>query len=112
MIVAGGQVYHRPKRPGMGQLYFDSYGNPVWDTINRGIDVVGAAVSNSPYYSPDDPRYQQDGYYQTGGAYPAQYAGGGAYVPGTVSTQGFQINWWTAALIGLLVGSFLLGKRR
>lgn len=27
--------------------------------INRGIDVLGAWASRSPYYSPDDPRYQQ-----------------------------------------------------
>lgn len=108
MIVAGGQVYHRR---GMGQMQFDQYGNPIWDTINRGIDVVGAAWSRSPYISPDDPRYQQGGYYNGGyPGSPAQVPAG--YVPGTLNTQGFQINWWTAALIGLLVGAFLLGKRR
>lgn len=45
------------------------------------------------------------------GAYPPEYAGGGAFVPGTVSTQGFQLNWWSAALIGLVVGAFFLGKK-
>lgn len=92
---------------------------PWWgDSVNRGIDVLGAWASRSPYYSPDDPRYrdQRGGYYPP---YPPQggYPGSpvqvpGGVVPGTVNTQGFQINWWTAALLGLLAGAFFLGKRR
>lgn len=109
MIVAGGQAL---QRRGMGQMAFDQYGNPIWDTINRGIDVVGAYASRSPYISPDDPRFQQDGIYY-GGGYPGSPANVPAgFVPGTVNTQGFQLNWWTAALIGLLLGAFFLGKRR
>lgn len=113
MIVAGGQSM---QRRGMGQLAFDRYGNPIWDTINRGIDVIGAATSRSPYISPDDPRFQGDiyggGYYGAAG-YPGSPATVPAgFVPGTVNTQGFQLNWWTAALIGLLLGAFFLGKRR
>lgn len=96
---------------GLGQSYYlDASGNPVWDSINRGIDVLGAWASRSPYYSPDDPRYQRQDYGR--GSYPPEYVGGGSYVPGTLSTQGFQINWWTAALIGLLIGAFFLGKGR
>jgi len=98
--------------------YYDAYGRTLDtnDLLARGIDVLGAWASRSPYYSPDDPRYQQGQYpqrYPAGGGYPgspSQVPAG--YVPGTVNTQGFQLNWWTAALIGLVVGSFLLGKRR
>jgi hypothetical protein len=96
--------------------YFDRDGNQLslYDLIARGIDVVGAGVSHSPYYSPDDPRYDERG---AGGNYPIYTGPGnrsqvpGGLVPGTVNAQGFQLNWWTAALIGVLVGSFLLGKR-
>lgn len=111
MIVAGGQAL---QRRGMGQMQFDAYGNPIWDTINRGIDVVGAWSSRSPYISPDDPRFQQNGiYYGAAGGYPGSPANVPAgFVPGTVNTQGFQLNWWSAALIGLLLGAFFLGKRR
>lgn len=97
--------------------YFDAEGRQlsINDLIARGIDVVGAWSSRSPYYSPDDPRYQQGrgGYpYGYPSGYPAQQLPGGNFVPGTLNTQGFQLNWWTAALIGLLVGAFLLGKKR
>ncbi len=112
MIVAGGQSM---QRRGMGQMQFDAHGNPIWDTINRGIDVIGAAWSRSPYVSPDDPRFQQQGGYyggQTGGYYGSPATVPAGFVPGTVNTQGFQLNWWTAALIGLLLGAFFLGKRR
>jgi len=95
--------------------YFDAYGRSldINDLIARGIDVAGAWASRSPYYSPDDPRYRQGNQqrYPAGGypGSPSQVPAG--YVPGTVNTQGFQLNWWTAALIGVVVGSFLLGKR-
>jgi len=119
MIVRGGtnlRALRRPQRlQGLGQaVYYDSYGNPMWDAINRGIDVAGAALSRSPYYSPDDPRYQQGGYYpvSAGGYYSTGAGPGGNFTPATVSTSGFQINWWAAAAIGLFVGAFLLGKRR
>jgi len=98
--------------------YFDAYGRTLDtnDLIARGIDVLGAWASRSPYYSADDPRYRQTGRYPQG--YPnSGYPGSpsqvpAGYVPGTVNTQGFQLNWWTAALIGVVVGSFLLGKKR
>ena len=108
----------------MDEVYTDGFGNyfdasgrqlDIYDLIARGIDVAGAYAGNSPYYSPDDPRYRN------GNRYPTNYPGQGypgspsqvpaGYVPGTVNTQGFQLNWWTAALIGVVVGSFLLGKR-
>lgn len=111
----------------MDEVYTDGYGNyfdgsgrqlSYYDLIARGIDVAGAALSHSPYYSPDDPRYQQGQYpVRYGQNYPVSgYPGSpsqvpAGYVPGTVNTQGFQLNWWTAALIGVVIGSFLLGKR-
>lgn len=92
--------------------YFDRNGQPLslYDLIARGIDVVGAWSSRSPYYSPNDPRYQQ-------GQYPVRYSqpypvgGSPSFSPGGVNTQGFQINWWAAAGIGLLVGVFFAGRR-
>lgn len=109
----------------MDEVYTDGYGNyfdvsgrqlDIYDLIARGIDVAGAYAGRSPYISPDDPRYRAGQYqtrYPANGGYPgspAQVPSG--YVPGTVNTQGFQLNWWTAALIGVVVGSFLLGKKR
>jgi hypothetical protein len=110
----------------MDEVYTDGLGNyydasgrqlDIYDLIARGIDVAGAYAGRSPYISQDDPRYRA-GQYPTrypasGGGYPglpSQVPAG--YVPGTVNTQGFQLNWWTAALIGVVVGSFLLGKKR
>lgn len=94
--------------------YFDQYGRPlsVYDLIARGIDVVGAATSNSPYYSPDDPRYQNRGgwNYPSGGyntPYPTVQN-----APVQFNPQGFQMPWWALLGIGLLAGSFLLGRRR
>lgn len=97
--------------------YDDSYddNSPWWsDSINRGIDVLGAYASRSPYYSPNDPRYQQGQ-----GAWPPVYSPqvyppsqyNQSLIPGAVSAQGVQINWWTALLIGGLVGAFLFGRR-
>lgn len=96
-----------------GVTAFDWSGNryDVYDLIARGIDVVGAATSNSPYVSPDDPRYRNRG----GGWFPGQFPGQGippgSTVPATVNPQGFQLSWWAAGLIGVVVGAFLLGKR-
>lgn len=89
------------------------YEYDVNDLIARGIDVLGAWASRSPYVSPDDPRYQQGQYprnYPSGYGTPSQVPGG--YIPGAVNPQGFQLNWWAAALIGVVVGAFFLGKRR
>lgn len=93
--------------------YFDRYGRAldVNDLIARGIDVVGAWSSRSPYVSPDDPRFRNRG----GGWFPGgggQMVPVGSAVPGSVNPQGFQLSWWAAGLIGVVVGAFLLGKRR
>jgi hypothetical protein len=83
--------------------------DPYWaDWINRGIDVVGARVGQGRYISPDDPRFR--GQFPGGGTI-VPSPGGPAFVPGTVGAQGFQINWWAAALAGVVLGAFLLGKR-
>lgn len=97
-------------RDGWGN-YYDQDGNPIdWQSVlERGIDVVGAWSSRSPYYSPDDPRYQQRGGYGGYGPYPT---GNQTFVPGAVTPGGFSINWQTAAIVGLLAGAFFLGKRR
>lgn len=102
---------------GLGQLYFDEYGNPIWDSINRGIDVIGAAVSDSPYYSPDDPRYQQGGY-SPGGYYPQpQYypqpaAQGGNLSLGSVGLSGVNVSPVTLLLGGIVLALIFFGKSR
>ncbi|MFN0108540.1 MAG: hypothetical protein ACKVZH_06765 [Blastocatellia bacterium] len=93
--------------------YFDAYGRTldINDLIGRGIDVLGAWSSRSPYYSADDPRYRnQQGRYPQG--YPQGGFPVGGSIPGAVNPQGFQLNWWAAALIGVVAGAFLLGKGR
>lgn len=82
--------------------------NPLWGAINRGIDVLGAYSSRSPYYSPDDPRYQQQqgrggGYYpQPGGQVYASPQGG----------AGINLSTNTLMLIagGILI--FMVASRR
>jgi hypothetical protein len=75
--------------------------------IGRGIDVVGAAVSNSPYYSPDDPRYQQQG-----PVYYPQTGGGGQVVTTGQGGAGIHLSTNTLMLIagGILI--FLVARRR
>ena len=83
--------------------------DPYWaDWINRGIDVVGARVGQGRYYSPDDPRFR--GQFPGGGTI-VPGPGGPAFVPGTGGASGFSVNWWAAALAGVVLGAFLLGKR-
>ncbi len=89
--------------------------DPYWvDWGDRALDIVGARYGEGRYYSPDDPRFdpQQAGGYGYPSAAPVVYTPQGpALSPGAVSAQGFQLNWWTAALLGVVVGAFLLGKR-
>lgn len=97
----------------MPEYFQNLYQAPWWsETINRGIDVVGARVGQGQYISPDDPRYQQGGWIGGGGGAIVPTQTGPALSPGAVNAAGFSINWWTAALIGVVVGAFLLGKRR
>jgi hypothetical protein len=83
--------------------YLYGYQDPAWLQIaNRGIDVLGARYGQGQYTSPDNPMYRQGG---------GMVATGPALTPGAVSGQGFQINWWAAALGGVLIGAFLLGRK-
>lgn len=104
------------------EVYMDNWGNyfdangrqlDIYDLIARGIDVAGAYAGRSPYISPDDPRYRDDRYQQPYGyGFPNQTrTRSGDFIPGAVNDRGFQLNWWSAALIGVVVGAFLLGKR-
>ncbi len=87
----------------------DGYEYDVNDLIARGIDVLGAWASRSQYYSPDDPRYQQGQYPNR---YPATYPSTAPNSPVSLSPAGFAMPWWALLGIGIVVGSFLLGKRR
>lgn len=93
--------------------FYDPNSIPWWaESINRGIDVVGARVGQGAYVSPDDPRFRQTGGgWITPGGQIVNTPGGPALSPGAVNAGGFTINWWTAALLGIVVGAFLLGKR-
>lgn len=92
---------------------FTPYDMPWWgQTINRGIDVVGARVGQGAYISPDDPRFRSSGWgVGVPGGTIVNTPGGPALSPGAVNAGGFTINWWTAALIGIVVGAFLIGKK-
>jgi hypothetical protein len=84
----------------------------VYDSTQRGLDILGSRYGQGQYISPDDPRYRQQGGYYPSGGYPGSPANVPAgYVPGTVNTQGFQLNWWTVALLGLVGGAFLFGRK-
>jgi hypothetical protein len=90
-------------------------GGPWWgDSINRGIDVLGAWASRSQYVSPDDPRYRQP----RGGYYPQQpyYEPRGVSVQGDVNARGvnagLNISTNTLLLVGLGVVVFMLGTKR
>lgn len=110
-----------------GWQYQDADGNysyGYWDSEGKPIDANGLAVTIADtlssifgggqrgYYAPDRNRnpYTNPNPYANRGNYPYQQQGSN-FFPGSVSTQGFQINWWTAALGGLLIGAFFLGKR-
>jgi hypothetical protein len=85
------------------------YEYDVNDLIARGIDVLGAWTSRSPYISPDDPRYQQ-------GQYPVRppstFPSNVPNSPVSLNPNGFAMPWWALLGIGVVVGSFLLGKGR
>jgi hypothetical protein len=99
---------------GLGQFVFGSGGGFDWgDYINRttqqSLDILGARVGGPAYY-------QYGGQSRTPVAYPIQYPNQAGPLlplsPGAVSQSGVQINWWTWALLGLLVGAFVLGRKR
>lgn len=95
-----------------GVTAFDWSGNryDVYDLIARGIDVVGAATSNSPYFSPDDPRFRNRG----GGWFPqAGYPSPNpeSVSPGSVNRQGVQINFWFLLFGAALLGAFAAGRK-
>lgn len=74
---------------------------PWWaDNVSQALNIFG-----NRYGRPNYNKTQQ---------YPGSYGTQPSYgvSPGGVSSQGFQINWWMAGLIGIVIGAFLLGKRR
>lgn len=95
-----------------GVTAFDASGNryDVFDLIMAGINVAGATLSNSPYYAENDPRYRQGNRLPSG--YPSPGYPSTPNAPVSFNPQGFQMPWWALLGIGLLAGSFLLGKRR
>lgn len=102
------------------ELAFDEYGNAYDAYSGERVDLIGQGIQAAQNtligifgrqgYPPE---YARGGQYPRGTAYPqtgqgAQYG----FSPGGVTPQGFQLNWWTAALIGLVAGAFFLGKKR
>ena len=81
-----------------GGYYTD---RPWWaDLASQGIDVFGGRIRGGRPVS-TYPYSQQYGGTQ----------GNGVFNPGSVTPSGFQINWQTALIGGVLVGAFLLGRR-
>ena len=101
---------------GLGDFFTGGYGGGIdWQAIiERGIDVAGARLGRSPYFSPDDPRYRPN----VNIGYPPGYGfppgGRPDQVSADVSPAGtqFTVPWWAWAFGGIVVGSFLLGKGR
>ncbi len=115
MIAAELRQRQRRGLSDLGQSVFDPYGGGGIDwgaLIGRGIDVTGAVLSRSPYYSPDDPRYQGGGYPsfpQQPGYYPQQQQ---AYTLGSVGAGGVTVSPTTILLVGVAAALILFGKRR
>ncbi len=97
----------------LGDLnYFAALNNAPWwsEPIDRGLDVLGAYASRSPYISPNDPRYKGNVNIY-GQQYPGQYPNPAVANADQFGTQ-FSIPWWGWAVLGVVVGSYLLGKGR
>lgn len=109
---------------GMGEFDFglvgQDYGPDYNEWVNRGIDVLGAWASRSPYISPSDPRYRaninvgmQPSYYPQ--QYPAPVPGVNPGADVAVSRSGLQLSTpviaGLAAAGGLLLAGVLFGKR-
>jgi len=107
------------------ELIFDDLGTPYNAYTGQPVNLIGQAIQAAQNtligifgrqgYPPD---YDADSWGR-GGRVPvgARQGAPGAgpqygFSPGGVTPQGFQINWWAAGLIGLVVGAFVLGKRR
>lgn len=99
-------------------LLFDPYGDEPWyvDPLNRGLDVLGAWASRSPYVSPDDPRHRPN---QTTVYQHPQGAPGPQLAPG-VARQSQQANVsvptdflkWGLILGGAVFFGMLFGQRK
>lgn len=100
------------------ELTFDEMGNAYNAFTGEQVNLIGQGIQAAQNtligifgrqgYPPD---YGRDGRgFPRGARFPQgpQYG----FSPGGVTPQGFQINWWAAGLIGVIVGAFVLGKRR
>lgn len=100
------------------ELAFDDYGNAYDSYTGEPVNLIGNAIQAAQNtligifgrqgYPPE---YGRGGSVPRGARVPID---GGQYglSPGGVTPSGFQINWWAAGLIGVIVGAFVLGKRR
>jgi len=84
----------------------------LYDLAARGIDVAGAALSRSPYYSPDDPRYRANN--QNIYQFPQPLPQGGNVAAASLNSGGISasIPFWAWALGGVVLAAFLFGKGR
>lgn len=85
---------------------------PWWgDLIGRGIDVAGAAFGRGNYYSPDDPRFQQQGnFYQR--PIDQDAVSLRAAANRNAVGAGLNISSNTLLLVGLGVVLFMLGTKK
>ncbi|MDE2019808.1 MAG: hypothetical protein KGJ13_05700 [Patescibacteria group bacterium] len=99
-----GNAYDADTGEFIDSLEFDTNGQTVYrggNGWNQTLQTIATGVLV--------PRNQYP-YSSTPGQYPRQNIGNNLF-PGSVNTQGFQINWWMAALGGLFIGAFFLGKK-
>jgi hypothetical protein len=77
--------------------------------------VAGGLLTNSPYYSPDDPRYRYPApstQQHPGAQQPPIYQQPGAYVAPRSDGAGINLSNQTLLFIGIGVLAFMLGTRR
>ncbi len=92
-----------------GRAYNAFTGEEVGSIVNATRDVLIGIFGRQGY-----PPVQG---YPRGSQYPLPYPTGQYYPqqgasPGGVTQGGFTLNWWAAALIGVVAGAFFLGRRR
>lgn len=111
----------------MDEDYGNGLGDFDWEGLlntgaDRGLDILGAVLTDAPYYSPNDPRFGYETVSRPVANYDPnrtpysmpQYPQNPTQITARASTQGISgsIPTWALVLIGVVGGAFLLGKGR
>lgn len=81
-----------------GGYYTD---RPWWaDQVTQAVDIFGRRIPGAQPRQPATYPYTQ------------QYGGNAGFSPGSITQSGFNVNWQTIALVGVVAFAFFSGKRR